>query len=162
MAAQYIFTMQNLRKVGATAARDPQRHLAVVLPGAKIGVIGSERIGQKLAASHHGGRRSGVPGEARPADGIRIGYLAQRTRARPDEERLRKRRAGGQDRLDLLKQFEELSMRLGKICPPLRWTRSSPSMAASKMRLSPKARGTPSVSLRSRWMRCGCLRPSKM
>ncbi|MGE3526775.1 MAG: energy-dependent translational throttle protein EttA [Gemmatimonadales bacterium] len=74
---QYIFTMQNLGKV-VPPKREILKgiHLAF-FPGAKIGVIGSNGAGKSSLLRIMAGVDHDFLGEARPADGIRIGYLPQ-------------------------------------------------------------------------------------
>ena len=117
MAAQYIFTMQNLRKVVP-----PQREILKgiwlsFLPGAKIGVIGSNGSGKSSLLRIMAGVDHEFQGEARPADGIRIGYLAQEPELDATKNVYENVAVAVKDRLDLLKRFEELSMRLGEDLP---------------------------------------------
>ncbi|MBL9044212.1 MAG: energy-dependent translational throttle protein EttA [Myxococcales bacterium] len=117
MAAQYIFTMQNLRKVVP-----PQREILKGIwlsffPGAKIGVIGSNGSGKSTLLRIMAGVDSEFQGEARPADGIRIGYLPQEPQLDPTKTVYGNVALAVQDKLDLLKRFEELSMRLGEDLP---------------------------------------------
>ena len=117
MAAQYIFTMQNLRKVVP-----PQREILKgiwlsFLPGAKIGVIGSNGAGKSTLLRIMAGVDHEFQGEARPADGIRVGYLPQEPQLDPSKNVFENVAIAVKDRLDLLKRFEELSMRLGEDLP---------------------------------------------
>jgi len=117
MAAQYIFTMQNLRKVVP-----PQREILKGIwlsfyPGAKIGVIGSNGAGKSTLLRIMAGVDTEFQGEARPADGIRIGYLSQEPQLDPTKTVYGNVALAVQDKLDLLKRFEELSMRLGEDLP---------------------------------------------
>jgi ATP-binding cassette ChvD family protein len=114
MAAQYIFTMQNLRKVVP-----PQREILKgiwlsFLPGAKIGVIGSNGAGKSTLLRIMAGVDKEFQGEARPADGIRIGYLPQEPQLDPDKNVLENVAEGVKETRALLKRFEELSMKLGE------------------------------------------------
>ena len=82
MAHQYIFTMQNLRKVVP-----PQREILrgiwlSFLPGAKIGVLGLNGAGKSTLLRIMAGVDKDFAGEARPAEGIRIGFLAAGPAAR--------------------------------------------------------------------------------
>lgn len=114
MAAQYIFTMQNLRKVVP-----PQREILKgiwlsFLPGAKIGVIGSNGAGKSSLLRIMAGVDKEFLGEARPADGIRIGYLPQEPRLDPTKNVLENVAEGVKETRALLKRFEDLSMKLGE------------------------------------------------
>jgi ATP-binding cassette ChvD family protein len=114
MAAQYIFTMQNLRKVVP-----PQREILKgiwlsFLPGAKIGVIGQNGAGKSTLLRIMAGVDHEFLGEARPADGIRIGYLPQEPQLDPTKNVLENVAVAVKETRDLLKRFEDLSMKLGE------------------------------------------------
>ncbi|HRI52035.1 MAG TPA: energy-dependent translational throttle protein EttA [Pseudomonadota bacterium] len=114
MAAQYIFTMQNLRKVVP-----PQREILKgiwlsFLPGAKIGVIGQNGAGKSTLLRIMAGVDQEFLGEARPADGIRIGYLPQEPQLDPTKNVLENVAVAVKETRDLLKRFEDLSMKLGE------------------------------------------------
>ena len=83
MPPQYIFTMRDLRKV-VPPKREILRgiHLAF-FPGAKIGVLGANGAGKSTLLRIMAGVDPDFLGEARPADGIRIGYLPQEPRLDP-------------------------------------------------------------------------------
>ncbi len=111
---QYIFTMQNLGKV-VPPKREILKgiHLAF-FPGAKIGVIGSNGSGKSTLLRIMAGVDQDFIGEARPADGIRIGYLPQEPALDPTkdvrgnvEEAVAPVRA-------LLTEFEEISARFAE------------------------------------------------
>ncbi len=74
---QYIYTMQNLGKV-VPPSREILKgiHLAF-FPGAKIGVLGSNGAGKSTLLRIMAGVDQDFLGHARPADGVRIGYLPQ-------------------------------------------------------------------------------------
>ncbi|MGH7319342.1 MAG: ATP-binding cassette domain-containing protein, partial [Candidatus Rokuibacteriota bacterium] len=80
MGPQYIFTMRDLRKV-VPPKREILRgiHLAF-FPGAKIGVLGLNGAGKSSLLRIMAGVDDDFLGDARPADGIRIGYLPQEPR----------------------------------------------------------------------------------
>ena len=114
MAAQYIFTMQNLRKIVP-----PQREILKgiwlsFLPGAKIGVIGQNGAGKSSLLRIMAGVDQEFLGEARPADGIRIGYLPQEPQLDPTKNVLENVAIAVKETRDLLKRFEDLSMKLGE------------------------------------------------
>ena len=77
MAHQYIFTMQNLRKVVP-----PQREILrgiwlSFLPGAKIGVVGPNGAGKSTLLRIMAGLDDGFMGEARLTPGFTVGFLEQ-------------------------------------------------------------------------------------
>src|SRR5207253_293809 len=79
-------TMQNLRKVVP-----PQREILrgiwlSFLPGAKIGVLGLNGAGKSTLLRIMAGQDKDFAGEARPAEGIRIGFLPQDPRLDPSKD----------------------------------------------------------------------------
>src|SRR5664279_2364053 len=77
MAEQYIFTMQNLRKV-VPPQRETLRGIYLSFcPGAKIGILGLNGAGKSTVLRIMAGLDKEFTGEAFPAEGTRIGYLSQ-------------------------------------------------------------------------------------
>ena len=114
MSHQYIFTMRDLRKIVP-----PQREILKGIylsffPGAKIGVIGSNGSGKSSLLKIMAGVDQDFLGEAKPADGVKIGYLPQEPLLDPTkdvrgnvEEALAETRA-------LLTRFEEISLKFAE------------------------------------------------
>ena len=76
MAAQYIFTIENLSK--AYGKKDVLKNIWLSFyPGAKIGVIGGNGSGKSTLLRIMAGSETDYIGTARPAPGISIGYLPQ-------------------------------------------------------------------------------------
>ncbi len=77
MAAQYIFTMRDLRRF-YPPDREVLRGINLSFyPGAKIGVIGSNGSGKSSLLRIMAGVDDGFTGEARLTAGFTVGYLAQ-------------------------------------------------------------------------------------
>ncbi|HWP38570.1 MAG TPA: energy-dependent translational throttle protein EttA [Gemmatimonadales bacterium] len=74
---QYIFTMYDLRKVVPPSREILKGINLAFFPGAKIGVIGANGSGKSSLLKIMAGVDHDFQGEARPADGITIGYLPQ-------------------------------------------------------------------------------------
>ena len=74
---QYIFTMTNLRKVVPPGREVLKGIYLAFFPGAKIGVLGGNGAGKSTLLRIMAGVDPDFQGEARPADGIRIGFLPQ-------------------------------------------------------------------------------------
>ncbi len=94
MTLQYIFSTLRLGKVVP-----PSRHVLKDIslsffPDAKIGVIGLNGAGKSSLLKIMAGVDPDFIGEARPAPGIRIGWLPQEPRARSGQGRARQRRGG--------------------------------------------------------------------
>jgi energy-dependent translational throttle protein EttA len=76
MAAQYIFTIENLSK--AFGKKDVLKNIWLSFyPGAKIGVIGGNGSGKSTLLRIMAGSETDYIGTTRPAPGISIGYLSQ-------------------------------------------------------------------------------------
>jgi energy-dependent translational throttle protein EttA len=75
--AQYIFTMNRVSKVVAPK-RVILRDISLsFFPGAKIGVLGLNGSGKSTLLRIMGGIDTSFEGEARPQNGIRVGFLPQ-------------------------------------------------------------------------------------
>src|SRR5690242_2139279 len=75
MAHQYIYTMQNLRRVHPPNKEVLKGIYLSFYPGAKIGVLGSNGSGKSTLLRIMAGVDKDYFGDAKAADGIRIGYL---------------------------------------------------------------------------------------
>jgi energy-dependent translational throttle protein EttA len=75
--AQYIYTMNRVSKM-VPPKRVILRDISLsFLPGAKIGVLGLNGSGKSTLLKIMAGLDTGFDGEARPQNGIRVGYLSQ-------------------------------------------------------------------------------------
>ena len=74
---QYVYTMQQLGKVWPGGKEVLKNISLSFLPGAKIGVLGLNGAGKSTLLRIMAGLETEFTGEAWPADGISIGYLAQ-------------------------------------------------------------------------------------
>src|SRR5580700_9880816 len=86
MAAQYIYTMRDLRRF-----YPPDREVLKGInlsfyPGAKIGVIGSNGSGKSSLLQIMAGEDDGFTGEARLTPGFTVGYLAQEPQLDPAKD----------------------------------------------------------------------------
>src|SRR5436190_4665002 len=117
MAEQYIFTIENLNK--AYGKRPVLKNIWLAFyPGAKIGVIGSNGAGKSTLLRVMALLEKDILGSARPADGIRIGFVPQEPRLDETkdvrgniEEAVAATRA-------LLQRHEDLSARLAEPLDP--------------------------------------------
>jgi ATP-binding cassette ChvD family protein len=117
MADQYIFTMQNLRKVVP-----PQREILrgiwlSFFPGAKIGILGLNGAGKSTVLNIMAGLDKEFTGEAYPAEGIRIGHLPQDPRLDPKKTVLGNVEEGVAPLKALLARFDELGEKMGESLP---------------------------------------------
>ncbi len=80
VAHQFIFTMQDVRKVHPPNKEVLKGLWLSFYPGAKIGVLGHNGCGKSTLLRIMAGLDTEHGGEARPADGTRIGFLQQEPR----------------------------------------------------------------------------------
>src|ERR1700691_2671220 len=83
VAPQFIFTMQDVRKVHPPSKEVLKGLWLSFYPGAKIGVLGVNGSGKSTLLRIMAGVDKEFSGEAKPADGVRVGYLAQEPRLEP-------------------------------------------------------------------------------
>ena len=114
MAHQYIFTMKDLRKVYPPSREVLKGIWLSFFPGAKIGVLGSNGSGKSTLLRIMAGVDQEFQGEARPADGVRIGYLPQEPRLDESKTVVECVMEGVAPVRKLLDRFEELNMKLGE------------------------------------------------
>jgi ATP-binding cassette ChvD family protein len=113
MAQQYIFTMQNLRKVVPPHKEILRGVWLSFYPGAKIGVLGLNGAGKSTVLRIMAGVDKEFQGEAYPADGTRIGYLPQEPKLDPAKDVLGNVEMGVAPVRGLLARFDELNEKLG-------------------------------------------------
>src|ERR671937_810198 len=83
MAGEYAFVMKDLRKV-VPPKREILRGIYLsFFHGAKIGVLGPNGAGKSSLLRIMAGVDDDFLGEARPAEGLRIGFLPQEPRLDP-------------------------------------------------------------------------------
>jgi energy-dependent translational throttle protein EttA len=115
MAHQYIFTMQDLRRVHPPNKEVLKGIYLSFFPGAKIGVIGSNGSGKSTLLRIMAGVDKDFYGEARPADGIRIGYLPQEPQLDPAKNVLENVEEAVAPVKRLLTRFDEVNAKLGEV-----------------------------------------------
>jgi ATP-binding cassette ChvD family protein len=114
MSQQYVFTMRDLRKVVPPTREILKGINLSFFPGAKIGVIGSNGSGKSTLLRIMAGVDTEFLGEARPADGLRIGYLPQEPVLDPSKDVRGNVEEGLQPVRDLLTEFETISARFAE------------------------------------------------
>jgi len=113
MAAQFIFTMRDLRRF-----YPPDREVLKGInlsfyPGAKIGVIGSNGSGKSSLLRIMAGLDDGFSGEARLTPGFSVGYLAQEPQLDPTKDVVGNVADGIGEQRDLLIRFNEVCAAMG-------------------------------------------------
>ncbi len=108
MAHEFVYTMNDLRKViGDRVILD-----GITLsffPGAKIGVLGANGAGKSTLLRIMAGIDQDVMGEAKPAKGLRVGYLPQEPELDPEKTVLGNVEEGVGELRALLDEFNALS-----------------------------------------------------
>jgi ATP-binding cassette ChvD family protein len=113
-STQYVYTMQRLGKVwpgGKEVLRDISLSF---LPGAKIGVLGLNGAGKSTLLKIMAGIETDFSGEAWPADGINIGYLAQEPELDESVNVTENILSGMGEAKQLLDRFNEVSGRFAE------------------------------------------------
>ena len=111
---QYIYNMVNLRKVYPPNREVLKGIYLSFIPGAKIGVLGLNGSGKSTLLKIMAGVEKNFQGEAFPAEGINIGYLAQEPQLDSTLDVRGNVELGVAKQRGLLVKFEELSMKLGE------------------------------------------------
>ncbi len=108
MAAQYIFTMRDLRRF-YPPDREVLRGINLSFyPGAKIGVIGANGSGKSSLLRIMAGLDDGFTGEARLTPGFSVGYLSQEPHLDPTKNVVENVADGVAEQRDLLVRFNEV------------------------------------------------------
>lgn len=110
---QYIYTMQNVSKTYPGGKQVIKDISLSFLPGAKIGVIGVNGAGKSTLLKIIAGIETEFNGEAWPAEGVTVGYLAQEPELDASLSVQENVEQGVKPIKDLLKKFEEVNMRFG-------------------------------------------------
>ena len=109
MAPQYVYTMKGLGK------RYPPDRVVLkdiwlsFLPGAKIGVLGSNGAGKSTLLRIMAGEITEFDGEAFPAAGVSVGYLAQEPQLDPNKDVAGNVNEGVADLRALLRRYDQIT-----------------------------------------------------
>src|SRR5690348_1248327 len=114
---QYIYTMKGLGKVHPPDAVVLKDIWLSFLPGAKIGVLGLNGAGKSSLLKIMAGEDTSFVGEAFPADGISVGYLAQEPRLDAAKTVKQNVEEGVSEIKALLTRYDEMNMKLGEDLP---------------------------------------------
>ncbi len=114
MAPQYIYTMYRVSKVHPPN-REVLKDISLSFyPGAKIGVLGLNGSGKSSLLRIMAGVDEPTSGEARPAKGLRVGFLPQEPQLDPAKDVLGNIMDGVAETKALLDRFNELNLKLGE------------------------------------------------
>ncbi|MGF1629631.1 MAG: energy-dependent translational throttle protein EttA [Kiloniellaceae bacterium] len=106
---QYVYQMDGVSKTYPGGKQVLKDIRLFFLPGAKIGVLGLNGSGKSTLMKVMAGIDTEINGEARPADGIRIGYLPQEPQLNADKDVAGNVFEGVAETKGLLDRFEEVS-----------------------------------------------------
>ena len=108
-AHQYVYHMHKLSKTypgGKTVLKDISLSF---LPGAKIGVVGLNGAGKSTLLKIFAGKIDDFLGEARAADGIKVGYLSQEPELDPTKDVLGNAMEGVAEKKAILDRYNEIA-----------------------------------------------------
>src|SRR3954469_5250146 len=111
---QFIYTMKGLGKVYPPDSQVLKDIWLSFLPGAKIGVLGLNGSGKSTLLKIMAGIDHDFVGEAFPAAGITVGYLAQEPQLVPSKTVLEIVEEGVSEVRGLLKRFDEINERFAE------------------------------------------------
>ena len=117
MAAQFVYQTMGLRKVHPPAKEVIKDLSLSFLPGAKIGVLGHNGTGKSTLLRIMAGEDTEYLGEAKAADGLKIGFLPQEPQLDPEKSVLEHVEMAVADTRGLLTRFEEIGELLGQDPP---------------------------------------------
>ena len=106
--SQYVFTMNRVGKIVPPKRQILKDISLSFFPGAKIGVLGLNGSGKSTLLKIMAGIDKEIEGEAQPMPGLRIGYLPQEPKLRP-EQTVREAVEGGMEEvIQAKKRLEEV------------------------------------------------------
>jgi len=111
---QYIYTMQGLSKTWPGGKEVLKNINLSFLPGAKIGVLGLNGTGKSTLLRIMAGIHTEFNGEAWPAEGVRVGYLAQEPELDETKDVLGNITEGVAEKKALLDRFNEVSAKFAE------------------------------------------------
>src|ERR1700744_85752 len=111
---EFIFTMQEVTRVHPPDKKVLENITLAFFYGAKIGVIGTNGSGKSSLLRIMAGVDKDFLGEAHAARGIRAGYFAQEPELGAAETVREAVDEAVSDVRGIVKEFEELSMKLGE------------------------------------------------
>ncbi|EYF08212.1 energy-dependent translational throttle protein EttA [Chondromyces apiculatus] len=119
MAPQFIFTMQDVRKVHPPNKEVLKGLWLSFYPGAKIGVLGSNGSGKSTLLRIMAGVDKDFLGEAKAAEGTRIGFLQQEPPLEPGKTVRESVEQAVHATRSLITRFEEIGVKLGESPPDM-------------------------------------------
>ena len=108
---EFVYTIQGLRK-RVPPNREILRGITLAfLPGAKIGVIGHNGAGKSTLLRIMAGLDPEFDGEAKPTEGVRVGFVPQEPELDPDKDVLGNIEVAVSEQRALLRRFDAIHFR---------------------------------------------------
>jgi len=114
VAHEFVFTMQDVSRVVGEGRVILEDITLAFFPGAKIGVLGHNGAGKSSLLRIMAGLDDEFTGEAKPAAGVRVGFLPQEPELDPEKDVMGNVEEGVGEVRDLLRRFEEVSNRFAE------------------------------------------------
>jgi ATP-binding cassette ChvD family protein len=108
-AHQYVYHMHKVSKTYPGGKQVLKDISLSFLPGAKIGVVGLNGAGKSTLLKIMSGTVDDFLGEAKPADGIRVGYLPQEPELDPEKDVLGNAMEGVAEKKAILDRYNEIA-----------------------------------------------------
>jgi len=108
-AHQYVYHMHKLSKAYPGGKQVLKDISLSFLPGAKIGVVGLNGAGKSTLLKIMSGTVDDFLGEAKPADGIKVGYLPQEPELDPEKDVLGNAMEGVAEKKAILDRYNEIA-----------------------------------------------------
>ncbi|WP_295559571.1 energy-dependent translational throttle protein EttA [uncultured Hyphomicrobium sp.] len=108
-AHQYVYHMHKLSKTYPGGKQVLKDISLSFLPGAKIGVVGLNGAGKSTLLKIMSGTVDDFLGEAKPADGIKVGYLPQEPELDPEKDVLGNAMEGVAEKKAILDRYNEIA-----------------------------------------------------
>ena len=108
-AHQYVFHMHKLSKTYPGGKQVLKDISLSFLPGAKIGVVGLNGAGKSTLLKIMAGKVDDFTGEAKPADGVRVGYLPQEPELDPAKDVLGNAMEGVAEKKAIVDRYNEIA-----------------------------------------------------
>jgi ATP-binding cassette ChvD family protein len=106
---QYVYHMHKLSKAYPGGKQVLKDISLSFLPGAKIGVVGLNGAGKSTLLKIMSGTVDDFLGEAKAADGIKVGYLAQEPQLDPEKDVLGNAMEGVAEKKAILDRYNEIA-----------------------------------------------------
>ncbi len=108
-AHQYVYHMHKLSKTYPGGKQVLKDISLSFLPGAKIGVVGLNGAGKSTLLKIMAGTVDDFLGEAKPADGVKVGYLPQEPELDPSKDVLGNAMEGVAEKKAILDRYNEIA-----------------------------------------------------